>query len=244
MPQCRFLCLALSRRDGGYCAAGLDLDTGNWVRPLNPKTSSLCKADIFVQEPSTSAVQPMRVLDIVSLPLDHATPSSTQPENWLLQTLRLNSFPQLLSHAQQDGSVLQCLRDIADSSSSHPFLFGDAGASVTHQHLLERPLGHSLSLIRPLDLVWVRSTDIHGNPRVRADFSYGRSQQRYILPVTDIEYERRLLEATENRGPRLGAKDMYSENAPEFLFTASLGENFPVTNRHYKLIAGVLEVPK
>lgn len=244
MPLCRFLCLALSRRDGGYCAAGLDLDTGLWIRPLNPRTRALHEADIFLRDTASSAVRPIRLFDIVALPLDRAIPTSTQPENWLLQTLPPNVFPQLLGNAQQNRSVLQRLLGIAAASASHPFLFGNAQTSIAHQHLLDSPLPFSLSLIRPLDLVWMRSTDYHGRPRMLAEFCYGLPRQRYCLSVTDNEYERRLLNATVQGSRRLPAKELQSEQVSEVLLAASLGENFTPKNRHYKLIAGVLEMPK
>lgn len=220
------------------------METRLWIRPLNPKTRVLHDGDISLQDTSTAVVRPMRLFDIVALPLERAISSANQPENWLLQMLPPNSFPQLIGNAQLDESIAQHLRKIADDNASHPFLFGNGDAYVPHQKLCDNPLPFSLSLIRPLDLVWVRSFDYRGNPRMKAEFNYGLPRRSYSLPVTDIEYESHLLKATEKGSPRLRAKEVHSEHVSEILFVASLGEKFAANNCHYKLIAGVLEILK
>ncbi len=242
MPVCRFLCLALSRRDGGYCAAGLDLDTGAWIRPLNARTKTLGIVDILVLDSSTTAARPIRPFDMVALPLDHSAPAPAQPENWILQTLPFDAYPQVIGNARRDDNILRLLRKLASDNHQRRYLFGNEAASVAHPQLLNDPLASSLCLIQPRDLVWIRSTDYHGRPRILARFHFGSRNLSYCLPVTDVECEQRLLDHTSDRSHEVEASS--TALAPEVLFTVSLGENFARTDHHYKLIAGVLEMPQ
>src|ERR1700761_3892328 len=53
MREIRFLCLAVSRRPGGHCIAGIDIDSGEWIRPVTPTThGALDHAQIKIFDPA------------------------------------------------------------------------------------------------------------------------------------------------------------------------------------------------
>jgi len=55
------VCLANSRKNGKRCIAGIDLDTGNWVRPVKKGGAELSELDIEFEDHT----QP-EVLDIIT----------------------------------------------------------------------------------------------------------------------------------------------------------------------------------
>lgn len=56
MRESRFLCLAVSRKMNGYCIAGIDMDSGEWVRPVCADSyGELGSREITVQAPGHSA---------------------------------------------------------------------------------------------------------------------------------------------------------------------------------------------
>ncbi len=78
----RLICLANSRRDGGRCVAGIDVDTGLWVRPLPPRGGAI------PEEKTLLGGRLFTPLDILELDLDppafttHFQCENRQMQNW------------------------------------------------------------------------------------------------------------------------------------------------------------------
>ena len=74
--------LTKSAKNGGHCVAGIDVDTGNWVRLVsNDLNTHGALSDQDMQYQDRSYCTP---LDIVSVPIIKACPSQYQPENILI----------------------------------------------------------------------------------------------------------------------------------------------------------------
>ncbi len=83
MREAKFLCLAVSTRDGGNCIAGIDLDSGEWIRPINPKTSgALSDGELIVLDSSTGKRRFLAPLDVFQIKLEKSAGTNSQPENW------------------------------------------------------------------------------------------------------------------------------------------------------------------
>src|SRR5271165_1946436 len=85
MSKTRLLCLAVSRREGGNCIAGIDIDSKKWIRPISSRTrAAFADADLVVRDPSTGLLRFMAPLDLVAMELEEFAGTNLQPENWIV----------------------------------------------------------------------------------------------------------------------------------------------------------------
>jgi len=245
MRESRFLCLAVSRRDGGNCIAGIDIDTGEWIRPVNSKNrGALWDLEIVVEDHRTKKLRMMAVLDLVNLRLGERVGTHGQPENWTLNDAKGSGPHNVFGCADDERPLISRIKDLADASGCFTQIFGTPGNRVPHSTVENAPIRRSLCVIRPNNLTWVRTTDFHQRPRIEAQFEFGMLGAHYGLRLTDIVWEEKLLKDTQHR-PTLKESALPGTEAPkEMLLTVSLGDHFRETGYHYKLIAGVLFLPK
>ncbi len=244
MRESRFLCLAVSRRDGGNCIAGVDVDAGTWVRPVNPKNrGALRDFEIVVKDHRTRKLRMMAPLDLIKLDLEMPVGNDGQPENWTLSPASGGEEFSVLCQAGDDPFLVTVVRNLADASNSFNLIFGTPDNKVAHSEIEKEPISHSLCVVRPSNLTWFRSADFHNRPRIEGHFDFGRRNTRYYLPLTDIAWEPKLLEQTL-RKPIANASELLGVDIDaEILLTVSLGDHFKEKGYHYKLIAGVLLLP-
>ncbi len=220
--EVRLVCLAFSRKHGGRCLAGIDMDSSSWIRPVSDAPNgTLYPAHYLLDD-----VSEPQLLDVLTITLDRASREPHQPENWLLT-------PHVWRRAERPPPEVlweMILHMVADGP-----LLGGPGDRISYDSLRDTPAQASLALIKPAD-VWFIVTKGHaGRPQVRSRFALGAWM--YNLAVTDIDIEARLAHSPEgNYRPRdLGL------NAGRLLFTVSLGE--PFEGQCYKLVAAVFERP-
>lgn len=60
----RLICLANSRRDGGRCIAGIDIDSGQWIRPIPPGGGAI------PEEKTLLGSRLLAPLDVIELELE------------------------------------------------------------------------------------------------------------------------------------------------------------------------------
>lgn len=103
----RIICLANSYKHGGRCIAGIDQDTGKWIRPVpDSKSGAVTSAMRLIdgKEP--------KILDIIEIPIDKFGPDEgCQPENRLLKPGKWTKVgritPQdLLEYCEDDTVIL------------------------------------------------------------------------------------------------------------------------------------------
>jgi hypothetical protein len=237
MPESRFLCLAVSRRDGGNCIAGIDIDSGKWIRPVNAKTrGAFADHEIIVVDGGTQLHRILEPLDVLHLRLGKYVGDNVQPENWEMapashedgyMVLRRFDGPQdadtLISFLDQKGPLLQSYTKSIPASDP----------------LLTRGLSHSLSIIRPEQLYWrIGLHPTYANKvRVEADFRFDNDP--YCLVVTDPTWEAKCRSFGSGRHPH----SKIAGNAKgQVLLTISLAE-VPLHGFHYKLVAAVVCLP-
>lgn len=74
----RIICLANSYKHQGRCVAGINIDTGEWVRPIPRKTTAIYN-ERFID--STLGNEP-NLLDLIEIPIGEQAPyHGCQPEN-------------------------------------------------------------------------------------------------------------------------------------------------------------------
>ena len=172
------ICLAKSLKHGGYCIAGKEVDSGNWVRPVSNREDEEIRPEDCVCE---GEVTP-GLFDVLSIPLLEPRPTSYQQENHLID--QTQKWTKLRNVIWDD--VMKEIDDIQGPlwSNSSSTYYG------IHDRISEVNLNQfssSLALIKPTDLkicVEIEGAEF-GNPRkkTRADFRY--NNHHYKIAVTD-----------------------------------------------------------
>jgi hypothetical protein len=90
----RIICLANSYKHGGRCIAGIDIDTGRWIRPVPNTTNRAVTAAMRLID----GTEP-EILDIIEIPLEMSGPDEgCQPENRLLKPGRWTRIGRITGH--------------------------------------------------------------------------------------------------------------------------------------------------
>lgn len=235
MHDVRFLCLAVSRRDGGKCIAGIDIDSGKWIRPVDANSQGAVNSSRAVVSEGGDQIRWLSALDIVRLPLGSHVGTTIQPENWELLPAKNRKAYEVVRRfdLRQDMGI------VMDHLAKGGPLLHSYGDSIPVPALGAWKLDHSLSLIEPDDLHW-RVTPKLKNPtqlQVRADFSF--DGDLYSISVTDPTWETRCRRMGEGRHKNAAVAD---PEKPRILLVVSLGGE-PFNGQHYKFVAGVLALP-
>ncbi len=179
------VCLANSRKRSGRCVAGIELvddAAAGWIRPVSDRPSG----EVAEREREYHDGSDPQVLDIVSVPVIHASPHGFQSENWLLdpqyywQKVGRASWTQLVDLEERPRALW-----INGSSTYH-------GINDRVPEAEADTLTNSLSLIRVDDVMLQghAPSESFGNLRrvVAARFTFAGAE--YALRVTDPVYER------------------------------------------------------
>lgn len=215
MDNIEMICLAVSRKTGGKCVAGIDLKTGEWVRPVRPGGQDLTVRDIEYEDGSTP-----QLLDIISVPVIRTEPLRYQPENIVID-------PEYYWEKRGRYKV----RDLEQFLFKGDHIFGDFNDRLSEVAALT--LNHSLTLVRANGIWFIKRPGYReGTNQVRAKFKYKGNE--YNLVVTDGEWEVKINDMD------YGVHLIHGR----FNLTISLGlpfEGLDGTVAHYKLVAGITE---
>jgi hypothetical protein len=221
----RILCLAFSRKIGGHCVAGVDVLSGKWIRPVSRAAHGTLTYNQCLILSETGVYREPRLLDVLELDLAEPAPKIAQPENWIVTD----------AIWKVSAGVTNTVEFLESIAVSDPEIFRGHARSVTSSELELRPPSCSLMLIEPESLFWTASKDRYGRRRMDGTFSISGST--YKLPLTDDVYESRLAQVRENQ-----TVPHQEISLNRVFLTISLGDFFEETGRHYKLIAGVVEI--
>jgi len=237
MPELNFLCLAVARRSGGNCIAGIEIESGKWIRPVNAKTHGA-----FADHETTVVAGPLRQLkmlaplDVLHIHLDRFVGNKVQPENWEMIPGPCNGAYMTVRRfdAQLDAEILDSRLD-----KNGPLLYTYTDRIAADDALVKRGLRSSLSLIRPEGLHWkvVPHPTYLNKRRVLADFHF--DNESYCLVATDPDWEARCRRFGFGRHPHSAIAGGATEKP---MLTISLAEA-PLNGYHYKLAAGVILLP-
>ena len=173
--QKKFVCLAKSARDGGFCIAGKEIasngNIGEWFRPVGRDVESLSASDCTFD-----------IGHVVTCKVSNHAPSSTQSENYKIaqqpnwQTV--DSFPK-----QNIASLLDFPQSLwstdFDSSSRH-----GVNDKVSQNDALVT--GNSLYFIRVEDgIITKQNESFEENQRNKMRLKFSYNGEMYSLVVTD-----------------------------------------------------------
>jgi hypothetical protein len=208
----RFVCLANSKKEGGRCLAGIELD--NRSKPMNeagqPKwIRPICKTQHG--EVPEYLVRHIGLLDVVEIDTtDYPEKKGFQSENVFFQKKSINVLEQFSA------------AEIAPLCSGEKLIFGNSGKTLSEQEISE--LTSSLVLIKT-DKFKIRQSVFEGKYRLRLVFTY--SGNDYDLPVTDVAF---IIQSKAN-------PDCLT-NVHGLFLILSLGIKFK--DSYYKLVAGII----
>jgi hypothetical protein len=219
------LVLASSRKGGGRCVAGYDLDGDRWIRPV----SDLADGTLLLDHCGIDGEWP-EVLDIVRVDLGERRPLPWQPENWSLAGEAWQLVDRLDSARASD-----VLDDLVDHDVK---LLESTNRKLAGSYLREHPIGASLTLAKPSQLQWRIEEPPWGGRQEKALFTTDGPGQ-YDFHVTDFPIEEALhgLELGTHPRDAVGIDD----DAQVYL-TISLGEPYNMNDDCYKLAAAVIDI--
>lgn len=222
----RILCLANSYKRDHRCVAGIHLGTKKWIRIVGRQAPGC----LTVKETCYAGGKEAAILDVFETELGEKCGSNSHPEDVY------NAGGQWRLVRRFDGSAdLRLLTSIANKG---PAVLDGCSDRIPVRKFQKVAAETSLELIQPED-VWWWIREENGNRRNRALFRLGRADRvRYDLAVTDPSWLNQLRFLTAGIYPH---SFLFKDKPPETLFTVSLSE--PYESFHYKLVAGVVNLP-
>jgi hypothetical protein len=211
------VCLANSTKLGSRCVAGVDIEDGEWVRPIGSGDHG---AVIRTERTYADGTEP-GLLDLIELTLARPVPQPGQPENWKLAPGRWRKAGHL-----DDDDAAELLEELATDDP----IFGSNARSFSASQVAAGDVPSSLALVRPQRLTWTKNAW----SKVRCNFFHAGSWHDF--PVTDPVW------AAEFNDDKPDTTFNHSENEVPFL-VISLGEADPRYDQHWKLVAGVVCLP-
>lgn len=222
----RILCLANSYKHDHRCVAGISLASKRWVRLVGEKATGC----LTVEQTCYGDGNEAAILDVFEAELGEMCGSKSHPEDVFVTEKPWRPVRRFDEPRDK--------RFIENFVAKSPVLLQGCGDRIYIRKFAETPASHSLELIRPDDLWWwIREEN--GKRRNRALFRLGHvSRARYDLAVTDPQWLDRLRPLPTGIYPHSG---FFRDKPPTTLFTVSLSE--PFEGFHYKLVAGVVNLP-
>ena len=222
----RILCLANSYKHNHRCVAGINLLTKKWVRLAGKRAPGCLTVDETCYQDGTQT----RLLDVFEAELGEKCGSNYHPED-VFVTERPWRPVRRFDNADD-------LRFLSAFMNKGPALLKGYGDRIYDRAFADSPVERSLELIKPDDLWWwIR--DENGKRKNRALFRLGHvNRAHYDLAVTDPAWLDRLRTVPAGIYPHSFFDKGKSSGT---LLTVSLSE--PFERFHYKLVAGVIELP-
>ena len=206
----RLLVLANSKKFNGRCIAGIDLDSGKWIRPVsNTEHGEFTGIECSVTVGSSR--RQVQSLDVIEVVIGASKPGIGHPED--IQTNHGNWKYLTSISIGEAGDFLDKYID-----NSHELLF-NRESSVPETDAKSGKVKKSLCLIRITDAVF----DCSFKNQLRVKFTH--RTRKYNLPVTD-----------EGAWVAVAKRNPASVSRGPWYFTISLGE--PYNEKMWKLIAG------
>ena len=208
------LILANSRKLGGRCIAGIDLESKKWVRPGSRSDhGALRKDECLILD--GSIWRDLAVLDVVSAPIGIAIDALGQPENRVL----LSDAWSLKGNFGKDIELKMITAILDGFCDEEKHLIYGNGKSVYMRSVKSNFVKRSLVLIKSLDPQFYNE---EGTMKLRCKVKY--SGEIYDLPITDDSG----WVAQAKHNPKDFSRGVW-------YFTVSLGE--PYKGQMWKLIA-------
>lgn len=213
----KVIILTTSDKNSGYCVAGIDVNTGKFIRLVSEDESTdyaLTKADITYEDGTV-----MRPMDMIEVELIGKQNSQNQPENYTID----------------DTKYFEKIRKVRKSEIREylmkpELIFYNSDASVSEDEMEEILNKYSLVLFRVEELnLWL---DKFKDGRITASFTYNDEEYRFIK-ITDHTLTDKYYDEVSRCSPRPYVID-------RAIVVMSLA-GVAVKGRYYKLVANIIE---
>ena len=174
MAIMRLIIMTESSKFSGKCVAGIDTESGRWVRLVSDDEEThgaIANRDLYYQDGSRC-----EVLDIVDVPVLEECGDDIQPENVLIDTTK---YIRYIGRAS-----------IEDVLEIHPaerraYILGNQYSYISEQRV--GTVGHSLTLVEVQNLRISQVENPTGRPKTKATFTY-RGYDYEQMSVTDPKF--------------------------------------------------------
>jgi hypothetical protein len=218
-----FVCLANSYKHGGRCIAGKCIDDNAWIRLLGDASDGALSPSEYALDDGTEP----RLLDVIDVELLYAVPSAPHPEDWQIAPARW--------HLVERPSVRSLSSRVIGHDAKSKVVLLDHRDRIAAWELKYKRVKSSLCLVCPSEIHWWIRED-KGKRKVRALFH--SNYVTYDFALTDPRFLDRLKLLPAGVYPH----SAFAEPDAATWLTISLSE--PYFGFHYKLVAGVIEIPK
>lgn len=166
--------LTKSSKYKGYCVAGIDINTGEWVRFVSDNEQT--HGALSVYDISYANRRICKPLDVVRVDVVGAAPLAHQPENYLID-----------SHEYWRKTGECTLSDVlaVHPAEVRPYLYGNLSPFVDGEEIDD--IGYSLTLVKVSSLTICQTTNIYGKPKTKASFVYN-GKLYTNMSVTDPDF--------------------------------------------------------
>lgn len=170
MKKVQMILMTKSYKDGGYCATGIDVSTGDWIRLVSNEQGEPIKYAVLDRD------QCKNCLDVLEVELLEHVPVSCQTENYLIDSNKV---------IKKVGSVTLNKLLTEEYLSSEPYIFGN-----TSRYLFDYKLNlfnHSLQFVIVQDLNVFAFVDDNDKIKNRCSFNY-KGNAYNDISLTDPDY--------------------------------------------------------
>lgn len=216
----KIILLTKSKKYRNYCVAGIDFNTGTWIRLIS-EDNTIHNA-VPLQDMKYENDKEAQILDIINVKIKKHSPKYYQPENYIY-----DADYYWKKVGQTDiGQVLKIVNQKKDN-----YIFYNDQKKLS-QEFLESILGsnqYSLKLIVPKDVI-IKSKrwNPNDNLSITACFRYKNVEYNY-LKVTD-----------ESFNSKIDQEGEWPLN--NVMFVLSLADVYVEDNCHYKLVASIINI--
>lgn len=174
MENRRLIIMTESSKFSGKCVAGIDVESGKWVRLVSDDEEThgaIANRDLYYQDGGKC-----EVLDIVEVPILEECGDDIQPENVLLDTSKYIRYVGVAS--------LEDVLEIHPAEVRNDIL-GNKYSYISEQRV--KSVGHSLALVEVQNLEIVQVENPYGRPKTKVNFTY-QGDSYTQMSVTDSRF--------------------------------------------------------
>lgn len=174
MGEVTVVVLTKSSKFSGYCVAGINYYSGEWVRLVTKDLVShrAVRAEDLIYEDGKEC----EILDVIKVPIISSVNDVLQPENIKMDT---SKYIQLIRKATM-GDVLKI-----HPTEIRNHILGNKYPYIKDEKVGQ--LGYSLTLVKVNNLLIKQVSNPGGSPKTKADFTY--QFERYEnISVTDYRF--------------------------------------------------------
>ncbi len=206
--------LTKSKKHSGYCVAGIDYETGEWIRLISSDKET--EGAVPREDLAFSNGQFLEVYDIISCELVRLCGTEVQPENWL--------YDENVKWKKIGKSNLDEILEIHDFDSMD-YIFENEDIKLSADWKFEG--NPSLCLVKIRDAsIWVKTFE---EKKISLNFTYNNVQYRY-MGISQID----LLDYYRNK-----ADGSYPLGTVFAVF--SLTDRYYWNGKYYKVVAQILK---